>query len=115
MSFISARYKAMLKKAQKQTSQQQQQQAAQTAQNTVSNAISGMSASDTAGLFTSKRGAPATSSVNPAGAIDEEQRGGLFGNMRKQLFAGGVSSGGGVFSFGNRRQNKKGGLFNLFG
>lgn len=113
---MSSRLSSLFKRMkQQQQQQQQQQQAAQTAQNTVSNATSGMSASDTAGLFTSKRGAPATSSVNPAGAMDEEQRGGLFGNLRKQLFAGGVSSGGGVFSFGNRRQNKKGGLFNLFG
>lgn len=113
--------KAMQKaqqKAQQQAAQQQQQAAQATQSNTTANTAPKATTADSlVGTFTSKRAVPGTRSVssNSLPMDDQKRGGGLLGNLREALFSGGVSAGGGVFSFGNRRQNKKGGLFNLFG
>lgn len=95
-----SKWGSILRKIQEQKRAQQQAQQEQVA----------TTPEDVAGVFESKKGAPETSS--PATMANATENG-LFGNVRKQLFSGGVSAGGGVFSYGNRR--KKGGLFNLFG
>lgn len=110
--------KAAQQKAQQQAAQQQQQAAQATQSNTTANTAPKATTADSlVGTFTSKRAVPGTRSVssNSLPMDDQKRGGGLLGNLRESLFSGGVSAGGGVFSFGNRRQNKKGGLFNLFG
>ena len=111
MSFNLARtLKRMRKVAQQQQAQAQQQQA-QAATST---------ASELSGVFTSKKGAPVTETGNTKNArINDEESSGLFGNIRKALFSGGISSGG-IFSYGKRQSNGKrqssGGIIgNLFG
>lgn len=114
---LSSLYK-LRKAMQKAQQKAQQQQAAQATQsNTTANTAPKATTADSlVGTFTSKKAVPGTRNVTSNSVpMDDQQSGGLLGNLRSALFSGGVSAGGGVFSFGNRRQNKKGGLFNLFG
>lgn len=52
--------------------------------------------------FTSEQGTPVTENATLNAQAAAEQSNGLLGNVRKTLFAGGVSSGG-IFSYGKRQ------------